>query len=118
MEERDERIAGINDYFRSFIDSAPLLMCLLDAELKGVYFNQQWVAFTGRPQGDLLGDLWFSDIPTYDRDRCREAWRNALDRQKKFELEDRLRLFDGEFRYVPALACRSSHRRDGCSVFH
>lgn len=100
MEERGERIAGINDYFRSFIDSAPLLICLLDTELKGVYFNQQWVAFSGRPQGDLLGDQWISDIHPYDRERCREAWRKALNRPQKFELEYRLRRFDGEFRYV------------------
>ncbi len=100
MEERDERIAGIDDYFRSFIDSAPLLICLLDAELKGVYFNQQWIAFTGRPQADLLGDQWISDIHSYDRDRCREAWRKAFENPQKFELEFRLRGCDGEFHFV------------------
>ena len=100
MEERDERIAGIDDYFRSFIDSAPLLICLLDAELKGVYFNQQWIAFTGRPQADLLGDQWISDIHSYDRDRCREAWRKATENPQKFELEFRLRGFEGEYHFV------------------
>jgi len=100
MEERDERVAGMNDYFRSFIDSAPLLVCLLDAELKGVYFNQQWIAFTGRQQGDLLGDQWISDVHPYDRERCRDTWRRTLENPQKFEMEYRLRRFDGEFRYV------------------
>lgn len=100
MEEQDERVSGLNDYFRSFIDSAPLLVCLLDGELKGAYFNQQWVTFTGRPQADLLGDQWISDIHPYDRARCREAWFKALEEGQKFELEYRLRRFDGEFRYV------------------
>jgi PAS domain S-box-containing protein len=100
MEERDERIAGINDHLRSFIDAAPLLICLLDTELKGVYINQRWVAFTGRPQADLLGDQWISDIHPYDRERCREAWRKALENPQKFELEYRLRHVGGEFRYV------------------
>jgi len=100
MEEQDERVSGLSDYFRSFIDSAPLLVCLLDTELKGAYFNQQWVAFTGRPQADLLGDQWITDIHPYDRARCREAWGKALDEAQKLELEYRLRRFDGEYRYV------------------
>src|SRR6185312_457030 len=104
VEERIERISGVKDNFRSFMDSAPWLMCLLDTDLKGAYFNQLWVAFTGRPQADLLGDQWISDIHPYDRDRCREAWRTALDRPQKLELEFRLRRFDGEFRYVCSTA--------------
>ena len=71
MEEQEERVSGLSDYFRSFIDAAPLLVCLLDAELRGAYFNQQWVEFTGRSQADLLGDQWITDIHPYDRARCR-----------------------------------------------
>jgi PAS domain S-box-containing protein len=100
MEEREECVSGINDYFRSFVDSAPLLVCLVDAELRGVYFNQQWVAFTGRPQADLLGDQWMANIHSCDRARCREVWCRAMDEAQKFEVEYRLRRFDGEFRYV------------------
>jgi len=97
IEERVERSCGVNDYFRSFVDTAPLLMSLLDAELKGIYFNRQWLAFTGRRQGDLLGDQWISDIHPYDRGRCREAWRKSLELSEKFELEYRMRRFDGKF---------------------
>jgi two-component system, LuxR family, sensor kinase FixL len=104
LEEQYEGVSGLNEYFRSFIDSAPLLVCLLDAELKGAYFNQQWVTFTGRPQADLLGDQWISDIHPYDRARCRETWRKALDQAQKFEMEYRLRRFDGEFHYVLSTA--------------
>jgi PAS domain S-box-containing protein len=100
MEEQEERVSGLSDYFRSFIDAAPLLVCLLDAELRGAYFNQQWVEFTGRSQADLLGDQWITDIHPYDRARCRGAWGKALGETQKFELEYRLRRFDGEYRYV------------------
>ena len=100
IENSVERVLEANGDFRGLVDSTPLLMCLLDTELKGVYFSQPWVAFTGRLQADLLGDQWLSDIHPQDRERCLAAWRKAIGRSDKFELEYRLRRFDGEFRYV------------------
>jgi len=100
MTEGLDHIVETNDRFRRIIDSAPLLMCLLDADLKGVYFNHEWLTFTGRAQADLLGDQWLSDIHPQDRDRCIETCRKALDTFEKFDVECRLQRFDGEFRYV------------------
>jgi two-component system sensor kinase FixL len=100
MTEGVDHIVETNDRFRRVVDSAPLLMCLLDADLKGVYFNHEWLTFTGPPQTDLLGDQWLSDIHPQDRVRCIETYRKALDAAGKFDVECRLQRFDGEFCYV------------------
>jgi len=100
MTEGVDHIVETNDRFRRAVDSAPLLMCLLDPDLKGVYFNHEWLTFTGRPQTDLLGDQWLTDIHPQDRDRCIETCRKASDTAGKFEVECRLQRSDGEFRYV------------------
>ncbi len=99
IEARD-RVLETNDRFRRLVDSAPLLMCLLDTELKGVYFNQEWTSFTGRPLGDLLGDQWLSDIHPQDRSVCIDSFKKALEARERFDLECRLRRSDGGFSYV------------------
>lgn len=100
MTVASDRISETNDRFRGFVDSAPLLMCLLDSELRGVYFNQEWLSFTGRTQDDLLGDRWVTDIHPQDRNRCLDAFHKALYAREKFEIECRLQRFDGGFCYV------------------
>ncbi|HWC61284.1 MAG TPA: ATP-binding protein [Verrucomicrobiae bacterium] len=97
IEDSVEHVIGTNGQYRSFLDAAPLLMCVFDAQLRGVYFNQNWMSFTGHRQGDLLGDQWVSDIHPQDRDRCFAGMRKALKDGERFELEFRLRRFDGEF---------------------
>ena len=97
IEESAEHFVGTNGQYRSFLDAAPLLMCVLDTQLRGVYFNQNWVSFTGHRQGDLLGDQWVSDIHPQDRDRCFAGMRKALKAGERFDSEFRLRRFDGEF---------------------
>lgn len=98
--ENADRVVEKGEGFCRFADSTPLLMCLLDAELKGVYFNQKWLSFTGRSQADLLGDQWLTDIHPQDRPRCMEAFHKALDTRSRFEVECRLQRFDGGFSYV------------------
>lgn len=78
----------------------PLLMCLLDADLNGVYFNQQWLSFTGHAQADLLGNHWLNDIHPHDRELYLNAFRKALNTHEAFRVECRLQRHNGEFRYL------------------
>src|SRR5580765_71975 len=98
-----DRVFDMDDRWRHFVDSTPLLMCLVDTELRGVYFNEQWLSFTGHANFDLLGDQWLSDIHPQDRNRCVESFRKALDEHKKISVECRLQRHDGEFRYFQSI---------------
>lgn len=77
----------------------PLLMCLLDTDLKGLYFNQQWISFTGRSQSGLQGNQWMADLHPVDREVYLEAFRRAVAAHEPFQVECRLRRQNGEFRY-------------------
>jgi PAS domain S-box-containing protein len=107
-----EHVFETNDLFRKFIDAAPLLMCLLDPDLKGVYFNQQWLSFTGHSRDELLGDEWLDDVHPQDRDRVVEVFQEALKTPEKFEVELRLRRSDGEFRHI-LHACTPQFSEEG-----
>src|SRR5881394_2655245 len=77
-----------------------MLVCMSDANSRGVYFNTQWRSFTGRSLEELLGESWLNDVHPEDREFCLAAFERAFEAREKFSLECRLRRHDGEYRYI------------------
>jgi len=85
---------------RAAADSAPVLIWMSGPEKEGIYFNQAWLDFTGRPADEQLGEGWLELVHPDDRrpldDACAEAFRN----RRPFTAEFRLRRRDGEYRWM------------------
>ena len=85
---------------RAAADSAPVLIWMSGPEKEGIYFNQAWLDFTGRPADEQLGEGWLELVHPDDRrpldDVCAEAFRN----RRPFTVEFRLRRRDGEYRWM------------------
>ena len=95
----EEELRESERRFRRMADTAPVLIWMSDIEKKGVYFNQRWLGFTGRPLDDHLGDGWMSFIHPDDLaalDACAEAFQ----RLAGFTIQFRLRRADGEYRWM------------------
>jgi len=86
--------------FRATADSAPVLIWMSDSTKSCDYFNRQWLEFTGRTMEQELGDGWTQGIHTDDLQRCLATYNEAFDARQPFQMEYRLRRFDGEYRRV------------------
>ncbi|MEO7494430.1 MAG: PAS domain S-box protein [Massilia sp.] len=64
------------------------------------YYNQQWYAFTGMPEGSTDGDGWAAIFHPDDRGRARELWRHSLASGDIYEVQYRLRHHSGQYRWT------------------
>jgi len=64
------------------------------------YYNAQWYAFTGVPEGSTDGEGWNGMFHPDDQDRAWARWRHSLESGDIYEIEYRLRHHSGEYRWV------------------
>jgi PAS domain S-box-containing protein len=88
--------------FRAMADTAPVMMWLSDSEGQRTFFNQQWLDFTGRALEQELGLGWVDNVHPDDLQRLLDRYTSSLKAHTSFDIEYRLRRFDGIYRWVLA----------------
>ncbi len=71
-------------------------------DVKGhvTYLNETYLDFTGLPLAATLGDGWMKVPHPDDVERCRDVYVKASEQRQPFQLEQRMRRHDGEYRWV------------------
>jgi PAS domain S-box-containing protein len=87
-------------HFQTLADSGQALIWTSDLDKLCDYFNNAWLAFTGRPLERELGLGWTEGVHPGDMDRCVEIYTTSFDRRERFSMDYRLRRFDGEYRWI------------------
>ena len=86
--------------FRTLAESLPQLVWTCLANGRCDYLSSQWVAYTGIPEDRQLGLEWLSQvIHPEDRRRTLEAWTDAVEDKNPYDIEYRIRRFDGIYRW-------------------
>jgi PAS domain S-box-containing protein len=86
--------------FRLVANTAPVLIWMSGTDKLCNFFNQGWLRFTGRRMEDELGEGWVSSVHPEDVQHCVEIYSASFDARVDFEMEYRLRRFDGEYRWM------------------
>lgn len=86
--------------YRTLADSGQALIWTSGLDGGCDYFNQTWLAFTGRTIEEGSGNGWAEGVHPADRAWCLEACANAFGRREPFAMTYRMRRHDGEYRWI------------------
>ncbi len=86
--------------FRTLADTMPQMVWSTLPDGFHDYFNARWYEFTGTPLGTTDGEGWNDMFHPEDQDRAWALWRHSLDTGEPYNIEYRLRHFDGTYRWV------------------
>jgi PAS domain S-box-containing protein len=96
----EEAIRESEQRFRLVANSSPVMIWMSGTDKMCNFFNEGWLSFTGRSMEQELGDGWASGVHPDDLDRCLSSYSEAFEARLNFEMEYRLRRFDGEYRWI------------------
>ncbi|PKO18905.1 hypothetical protein CVU37_05910 [candidate division BRC1 bacterium HGW-BRC1-1] len=85
--------------FRSLAEAMPQIVWATRADGWNIYFNQQWVDYTGLTLEESYGHGWNIPFHPDDRQRAWDAWQNATQNNETYALECRLRGADDTYRW-------------------
>lgn len=100
----EEALRASEERFRTLTESMPQLVWTCRPDGYCDYLSRQWVDYTGRPAEEQLGAAWAEHIHPDDRQRAQAEWAAALERGDFFDVEFRIRRFDGVYRWFKSRA--------------
>lgn len=86
--------------YKLIVESSPNMIWRAGTDGKCNYFNQTWLKFTNRTIEQEFGYGWAEGVHAEDFERCLQIYNDAFAKRESFEMEYRLRRFDGEFRWI------------------
>ena len=84
----------------NLFEHAPVGLWTAGPDGSRTYFNRQWLAFTGRTLSAECDNGWTEGVHPDDFERCLGTYLRAVHGRRPYDLEYRLRRFDGEYRWM------------------
>ncbi len=95
-----QQLIDSRDFYLTLFNEFPALIWRSGLDAKFDYFNKSWLEFTGRSIEQELEDGWAHGVHPDDLNRCLEIYLTSFKTRKPFNMEYRLRRFDGEYRWI------------------
>lgn len=98
--EAEEKIKRARDFYLTLFEEFPAMIWRDGTDGRFDYFNRAWLAFTGRTSEEEAGLGWLQNLPEPDKKRFQLSYESALQDRRPFEVEFRMKRFDGQVRWV------------------
>jgi|HubBroStandDraft_6_1064221.scaffolds.fasta_scaffold01306_12 PAS domain S-box-containing protein len=98
--QAEQTLRESEERFRLVANTAPVLMWMSGKDKLCNFFNQCWLDFTGQSMEHEIGEGWASGVHPEDLAHCLETYAGAFDARLDFEMEYRLKRFDGKYRWI------------------
>jgi len=85
--------------FRMLAEAVPQIVWMTRPDGWNIFFNQQWMNYTGLTLEESLGHGWNKPFHPEDQQRAWLAWQKATTTDSTYSLECRLRRADGVYRW-------------------
>ncbi|MBN2408161.1 MAG: PAS domain S-box protein, partial [Candidatus Aminicenantes bacterium] len=96
----DEVIVKARDFYITILEEFPTLIWRAGLDGRFDYFNKTWLGFTGRSLQQEVSEGWQEGIHPDDAKRVKRIYEGAFQARKPFEIEFKLRRYDGIYRQV------------------
>ena len=87
------------DDFRTLAEAVPQIIWITRPDGGNIYFNQQWMDYTGLTLEESLGSGWNKPFHPDDQQAAWDAWQRATATNGVYSIECRLRRADGVYRW-------------------
>lgn len=91
------------DFYLKIFEDFPALIWRSGTDMLCDYFNRTWLEFTGRTLDQERGNGWAEGVHPDDMGRCLEIYIANFAERKPFEMQYRLKRWDGEYRWIQDL---------------
>lgn len=98
-------------HYRFLAESMPQMVFTTSSTGQGEYVNHRWLQFSGFSSTDEVTSSWDRIIHPDDYRECMRKWSECLQKGTSYDIEYRLRRFDGVYRWH---LCRAEPLRDPC----
>ena len=95
----EEALRKSEQEFRALAEAMPQIVWATRPDGWNIYFNQQWVDYTGLTLDESYGHGWNTPFHPDDKQRAWDAWQRATQHNETYLLECRLRRADGVYRW-------------------
>lgn len=102
LEVTNQKLRDSEERTRALVEASSQMVWTTDADGNVVEDSPTWRQFTGQTQEEWLGRGWLDVLHPEDQEFTLQCWRKSVTSKRPYEVEYRVRRYDGEWRWTCA----------------